>query len=580
MGPGGDSQLSQPNLKKRRSTFELLREQKLAREARSEQASQLTSRQVSDEQGCSGQALQPPSKLVVEETGLSAEGAEESNVLVAVSNEEPQALASLLYQTESISDEVGRVAAHEAECAEEAVRFDAVARHRSKQLEAKWRSTLQRRDSKIVDEPVLTSVQDITSDFSVKSGLHIATPHGSFKWLRRLPLALRRGSEGSLKGAARDAALAVCKEHLPTLMENTDMALKWMDKLCAQLCWFEVEGPLVLSTSVRQTPQVWSAVPEERSAKRRMEEWDEAFRSLQVLLCQGLISSFVIASERFTVTVFGEGAGPWESAQSSSVQQPSQKSPSAVLCPSQPELRTMFAENHVMFDIADFSNAPATDQPGNDDTASTAIVPIVPGTACRSEANHSDLRDLRRAGERVVTPDEMRKAKPPSTALWFEGAWRVHGMLDVLRQFFLSGPLVAAPPSSPSRLPRLISPMAFSHAAVHSAEIVKTQTVQTPAPNASAPSTIRDKGASGQEERHTVELSGCFFPGQVRRLLELLRVPLPKFECRLACEPRHSTGINAFTRLGMYRLVGVRCQKSERPEADNQWDWDFELASS
>lgn len=264
MEPVGDSQsLSQPLAKKRRSTFDHLREKQLARQqARSGQASQSTQLPAIAEQG---PASDSASKAVAAEPVSSAVATETSNALVAVSNEEEsQAPASALYAQESISVEVGHVAAHEMECEEQAARFDAAARHRSERLEEKWRSTLQRRDSKPNDEPVLTSSESITSDFSVKSGVHLATPHGSFKWLRLLPLALRNGAESTLKGPARDAALAVCEEHLPTLMDNTDMAMKWMAKLCAQLIWYEVEGPLVLSTAVRQTP---SAVPEERSAK-------------------------------------------------------------------------------------------------------------------------------------------------------------------------------------------------------------------------------------------------------------------------------------------------------------------------
>lgn len=238
----------------------------------------------------------------------------------------------------------------------------------------------------------------------------------------------------------------------------------------------------------------------------------------------------------------------------------------------------MLRESHVGFDIANI--------PQKKLARTASIVPIDPTTAIVPadrvpniiEENQADLRDLRKDGERVVTPDEMSKAKPPSTALWFEGAWRVHGMLDVLRQFLLSAPLPSAPTAAPPRLPRLIAPMPFSHAAVHSTEVVKTQTSRAGIGASSTASTVREKVNNGEDERHTVELSGCFFPGQVRRLLELLRVPLPSFTCRLAAEPRHSTGINAFTQLGMYRLEGVRCERLPAAEGSEGWNWEFELA--
>lgn len=570
-----ESESQQPPAKKRRATSDLLREQQLARQAaRASQASQPAAKPLLR------------SLSTVDELADPAAVAHSSTTLVAFSNGEPQANA--LFAQDSISEELGAIAAHEAEMAEQAARFDAAARHRSKQLEANFRSRLERRDSKVGDEPVLTpSATHITADFCVKSGLHLATPHGSFKWLRHLPPALRRGADSAQKEAVRGAVLAVCKEHLPSLMGNPEKATEWMEKLCACLVWFEVEGPLRISTPTEQAP---SAVPEERSAIRRVEEWDEAFRSLQVLLRQGLISSYVIATERFTVTIFGEGAGPWESAQSGDTQKPSQDCPCAVLCPSQVEIRSMLQDSHVAFDIADISQksksiARRASEPAGTESATTAIVPIDPAMSTSLNDNQADLRDLRRGGERVVTPDEMSRVKPASTALLFEGAWRVHGMLDVLRQFLLDAPVPSAPESRPPRLPRLIAPMSFSHAAVHSAEVVKTQTLKAGSAAAAASAAAsadatapagRDKAS---EDKHMVELSGCFFPGQVRRLLELLRVPLPSFTCRLAAEPRHSTGINAFTQLGMYRLEGVRCERLPVAEgSERQWNWEFELA--
>lgn len=548
----------QPPLKRRRSTFDFIREKQLR-------------------EGQATQATQPGPRAAAEELAVAA-AAVAAGPLVPLSASEPPPAA--LYKQDSILEEVGGDAAQEVECAEEAARFDAVARHRSKQLEAKFR-LLQRRDSKPSEEPILTSSEDISADFSVKSGLRFTTSHASFKWLRRLPLALTRGTDNALKGQARDAVLDVCREYLPALVANPDdaeRAVKWMEKLCACLLWFEVEGPLLPPARLADARifHVPSAVPEERSAMRRVEEWDEAFRSLEVLLRQGLVSSFVIVSELFSVTVFGEGGGPWQSAKSGEAQRPTHGAPCAILCPSQSEIRTMLQENHVEFDVADISKS-SSPSVGSDATpTTTAIVPAVPGEKSKLEDNLTDLRDLRRIGEQVLTPDEMSKVKPPSTALWFDGAWRVHGMLDVLRQYFLRAPLESPPSASPKLLPRLVAPVPFSHAAVHAAEVVKTQTLRGPAAAAVGVPGPAGQAPSGEDERHTVELSGCFFPGQVRRLLELLRVPLPSFTCRLASEPRHSVGINAFTQLGMYRLEGVRCERST--QHGDQWRWEFELA--
>jgi hypothetical protein len=239
----------------------------------------------------------------------------------------------------------------------------------------------------------------------------------------------------------------------------------------------------------------------------------------------------------------------------------------------------MLQESQVEFEIAEISRAPVSrhasdtlrQMPSNagQDDACTAIAPAPAGTSSITE-NQTELRDLRRDGEKVLTPDEIGRVKPPSTALLFEGAWRVHGLLDVMRQFLLSAPLPSAPIATPVRLPRLIAPKPFTHAAVHSADIVKSQTRP---PTAASPSNTK------VDERHTVELSGCFFPNQVQRLLELLSIPLASFTCRMACDPRHSTGINAFTQLGMYRLEGICCERpnSERATRDASY-WEFELA--
>jgi hypothetical protein len=128
----------------------------------------------------------------------------------------------------------------------------------------------------------------------------------------------------------------------------------------------------------------------------------------------------------------------------------------------------------------------------------------------------------------------------------------------------------------------------FSHAAVHTAEVVKTQTLRGPlaaAAFAAAAGENSPQSTSAPEQYHTAELSGCFFPSQVRRLLELFRVPLPSFTCRLYAEEKQNTGINVFSRLGMFRVQGVRCD-SRAPssavagaaEGAREWHWEFELA--
>merc|ERR1712048_1325727 len=125
-------------------------------------------------------------------------------------------------------------------------------------------------------------------------------------------------------------------------------------------------------------------------------------------------------------------------------------------------------------------------------------------------------------GEKVVSPDAAGAsgaAMPASSTLWFEGAWRVHALLDVLRQHALGAPLSGARTAAPT-LPRLIAPSPFAHATACSAEVVKTQSV--PAVASGAPG-----GRQETETRNVAELIGFFFPTQVRKLLELFRMLLP-----------------------------------------------------
>lgn len=452
--------------------------------------------------------------------------------------------------------------------------FEAAARSRVRQLELA--AALERRESMkpTKTEPILQSSEDLTSDLSIKTELRLASAHGSFRWLRRLPSALQCQTAEVARGAARDAILEMCKDCLPKLMTDPDKAVRWMERIADCLTWYQLEGPLFPTTALAS-----NITPEERLAWRRVEEWDQAFRSLDTLLRQGLVSTFAIVSERFSVTVFGEGTGPWTSSRTGSMHRPTKSAPCAVLCPSVDEIRRMLQENHVSFEVADIcaSSSSTALQDGrelgteiqrcNEECTVQAVTPSASMSLSSMEQIRSDLRELRRVGEKVVTPDEMNRVTPLSSALWFEGAWRVHALLDILRQYFLAAPLAASAPSPP-RLPRLFAPKAFSHAAVQCAGVQKTQTVKASATN----------GASPDRIHHVAELSGVFFSGQVRRLLELLRVLLPSFECSLLADPRHCTGVNAFTQLGMHHVERVECECAGS-NGTTSWKWQFKLAT-
>lgn len=457
-------------------------------------------------------------------------------------------------------------------------------------------------------EPSLRSSEDLGNDLSVKSALELSTSHTSFRWLWRLPAALRvqhtsRVLESST--GPKEAALEVCRECLPSLMADPDKAVKWMDRIAACLAWYEVEGPLRPLSHAVGGPGATSI--EERQAWRRVDEWDEAFRSLETLLRQGLVSSYAIIADRFTVVVLGEGSAPYTCRRRGETQQPSQREPCAVLYPSFDEFRRMLQENHVPFEIADFDEVHeggGTMQPGTQaaieaPAVGEAIVPRAPPTQLMAASaaaqplrktiseleDIDDLRECRRDGLKVVTPEESSHGTgPSSSALWFEGSWRVHALLDILRQHFLAAPLAGGPPS-PQRLPRLLAPAPFPHAAARSAEVMRTSSVSAPqadmggggaATSGEAKISASTVAASGK--CHTAELSGCFFPSQVRRLLELLRVLLPSFSCTLTADARRSAGINAFTKLGNFRVETVRCERHRpKPEAPFDWRWEFKL---
>lgn len=450
--------------------------------------------------------------------------------------------------------------------ADSAKSFEAAARSGKRQLELAAAQEKQQDMRPVEPDLVLNSSEDLASDLSMKTALRFTTPQISFRWLRRLPLALRVQPLKALDAKSslvRESVIEACKECLPQMMTEPDKAVVWMDRIAACLSWYQLEGPLVPSTPLVSN----SSSTEDHLAWRRVEEWDEAFRCLETLLRQGLIPSFTIVAERFSITVFGEGTGPWLSPSKTPTPKPTQNTPCALLCPSLDEFRTMLQENHVQFEVANIdqnSNLQHSQEiPGQSQDAKTqAIVPTAGSSQKMMEEIRSDLRKLRRDGEKVVTPDEMNRVTPLSSALWFEGSLRVHALLDVLRQYFLGAPLSASPPSPP-RLPRLVAPAPFSHAAVQSATVLKTQTVQ-----------------NNNKELHTAELSGCFFPQQVRRFLELLRVLLPSFTCSLTADPRHSVGVNAFTQLGMRRIESVECKCiTAGSSGATNWKWEFKLGA-
>lgn len=193
--------------------------------------------------------------------------------------------------------------------------------------------------------------------------------------------------------------------------------------------------------------------------------------------------------------------------------------------------------------------------------ADEAAILVAPVKGDIDEQMRGDLRDLRRDGERVIAPEDISGIAPMSSAIWLEGAWRVHALLDVLRQHFLDVPLPSAA-VAPPRLPRLLAPSPFPRAAARSAEVVRTQIVQS-------------QGAKAP--RYEVELEGYFVPGQVRKLLENLRVILPTFSCGMTVDARRG-GINDFTQLGMRHIESVECARTQGGvDSTSGWKWSYQL---
>eukprot|EP00434_Breviolum_minutum_P025825 symbB.v1.2.022830.t1/scaffold2043.1/size110972/4 len=216
--------------------------------------------------------------------------------------------------------------------------------------------------------------------------------------------------------------------------------------------------------------------------------------------------------------------------------------------PSTKEIRSMLHENHAHFQLPSASTASHAGVADGGASESTIF----------TKETLEELRELHRDGVGATSVglrevDDM----PKTSALLFEGSWRIHVMIDVLRQFFLEQSRISSPPS-PARLPRLLSPQAFVNASLKTGTVVK----------------CTDAGGTG-----TAELRGRFFPLNLRRFLELLRVCLPNFICEL---PEHRPdkvqqrgGPNAFTMLKQHRIESISCDKIEKDVA--AWKWSFRI---
>eukprot|EP00929_Paragymnodinium_shiwhaense_P021900 TRINITY_DN14158_c0_g1_i1.p1 TRINITY_DN14158_c0_g1~~TRINITY_DN14158_c0_g1_i1.p1 ORF type:complete len:568 (-),score=176.40 TRINITY_DN14158_c0_g1_i1:39-1742(-) len=473
--------------------------------------------------------------------------------------------------SQSVADEMGKQLTEADDAVGDAVGVGALlAVNSHKDFLSAAAATVKKKEKTRPDEPTLASSEDLSSDLGVKTTMQLSSHHASFKWLWRLPAALRlRHPPGTIERseAAKKAVLDVCRDCLPALTADPDKALKWLDRVAGGLTWYEVEGPPLPNDRAQGVFEALQA--EEQQARRRVEEWDEAYRSLEMLLRQGLLSTFAVVTERFHVVVLGEGAGPVFCRRTGQLRKPSQHAPIAVLAPSQDELRVMLQENHVPFDVADFedevgSDAMQADLPALEDgyptdgdatadaidagaadgqlvqapsrrlrKAGSALTLDSPGRLGR-RSSLEDIQDLRQCmadGFRVTTPEEIAadKKKPMLSTLWFDGSWRVHALLDVLRQHALAAPMSPAPPV-PRQLPKLVAPAPFSHARARTAEVVQTR---------SAPLNVDQK------------------------------------------QDRRTKGINAFTKLGMFSVEGVECERfptGVQPDAF-EWKWEFRLGA-
>eukprot|EP00930_Biecheleria_cincta_P055195 TRINITY_DN41543_c0_g1_i1.p1 TRINITY_DN41543_c0_g1~~TRINITY_DN41543_c0_g1_i1.p1 ORF type:complete len:523 (-),score=80.21 TRINITY_DN41543_c0_g1_i1:86-1654(-) len=418
-------------------------------------------------------------------------------------------------------------------------------------------------------DPKLTSSEDIVADLMVQSRLRLATPHASLRWLRRLPTALRCHSLRSqdIKGPVRDAAIELCQGNLPQLLANPDKAAAWLARIAACLSWYEADGPprVIQGSSTANTGH--SSLPADAAGKvaqQRIDEWDESFRSQWLLLRQGMLPCFSLLAERFSLSVFGEGSGPWTSSISGEACKPSQAEPCAVLWPSSYELRTLLQVNHVPFEMAPASALPQINA-GEESLAIVAQDKKEEDVA-RAEDVARDVRELRRDGEKARLPEDgPGQGGVLCTALLFQGTRRVHALIDVLRQHFLGQPIFPLRPTPPQQLPLLLAPAPFANAKVKSADVLKTLTCLAEA-------------SGNSQTLFTAELQGRFFPMQLRRLLELFRVLLPSFSCDFTAPPRHGASANVFTQLRGRRIESVSCESvAASPDRPANWKWDFRI---
>mmetsp|Transcript_42209 Transcript_42209/g.86075 ORF Transcript_42209/g.86075 Transcript_42209/m.86075 type:complete len:478 (+) Transcript_42209:41-1474(+) len=386
--------------------------------------------------------------------------------------------------------------------------------------------------------PQLSNPEQMGEDMTLHRSMRVtltAVPTASLSWLRFLPYALRMpGLKGDdLDPVARAEAMEICQQHVSHLMTDPEKACRWLCRIASLLTWYEMEGPLNLKR--KQVPNEATS----QTLEAEQKDWDESYRSLWVLLRQGSVPTFCIEAERFSILVFGDNSGSW--TQGSEPVKPSRSEPLALLWPSTREIRALLHENHAHFDV-----------PGGSDGGAGACL----GSGA-TEQTLAELRELHRDGEKATTLGLRDLEDTSSPALLFKGSWRVHVLMDVLRQYFLGQPNPSAPPS-PTRLPRLLSPKPFVNARAKTAEVVKLST---------DPAT---------------ELRGSFFPQQLQYFLTLLRVSYPKFRCELGAGrgkessqgPQGRGGLNAFTLLKQHRIESVSCDRVDGGAADK---WHFRI---
>lgn len=464
-------------------------------------------------------------------------------------------------QVEAVQEHFSQVEPFQVDMAEELPNHDPalqeLTRASSRRKEEKlFQEQEQERLAVLRDQPVMESSNDITCDLTLRTAMRLVCPKQSWRWLKRLPPIL---GVPSLQGkeSIKEHMAVVCKmlseQDLPGMMNNLDNATKWLFTLANCLSWHQLEGPQLpkLPTPAAPLP----ATPEAKAAWKQVMRWDEAYRGLGALLTQGVAPCFSIVAERFTVTVFGEGSGPWTAATSvaghegDAIKRPRENSPVAVLGPALRDLRSMLMAHNVSFEAASCSAA-SSSKPG-----------LKREHSHLDDAARHELQELENKGERVLRKDDDTSAY--NVQLWFDGRTSVHAMLDVLRQYFLGHSLEQAPKPL-ARLPLLVSATPFPWASTEMAEVVK----------------IREATSGAAGAPASAELHGLFFPTKARRLAELLRVTHHEFTMEFPQEPQHGSGVNVFTILGPRRIESVTCEKlGSDPSERSKFSWEFRLSN-